>query len=97
MDVCSVAGSPRNTSDLMDSLMASNRRTVSLTNTPSEDSEISESVRMLLFMGFSYLRVMEAHSIFGDNINNMLCYLLETEPNGSGTGENIRRKGKAAE
>jgi OTU domain-containing protein 5 len=41
---------------------------------------------------------MEAHSIFGDNVNNMLCYLLETETNGSHDGENVsRRKGKAAE
>lgn len=40
---------------------------------------------------------MEAYSIFGDNINDMLCYLLETEPHSSGVGENIRRKGKAAE
>lgn len=68
------------------------------TTTQSEDSSVlTENVRMLLFMGFSYLRVMEAHSIFGDNINNMLCYLLETEAHGSGAGENIRRKGKAAE
>lgn len=81
----------------MDSILASNVQPVSLPSAPSEDSEISESVRMLLFMGFSYLRVMEAYSIFGDNINNMLCYLLETEAPGSGTGENIRRKGKAAE
>jgi hypothetical protein len=81
----------------MDSLLASNRQPVSLRSTQSEDSEIPESVRMLLYMGFSYLRVLEAHSIFGDNINNMLCYLLETEAHGSGTGENVRRKGKAAE
>ncbi|KAG0624303.1 hypothetical protein M758_3G238300 [Ceratodon purpureus] len=90
-------GRSRNTSELMDSILASNVQPVSLPSAPSEDSEISESVRMLLFMGFSYLRVMEAYSIFGDNINNMLCYLLETEAPGSGTGENIRRKGKAAE
>jgi hypothetical protein len=47
-------------------------------------------------MGFSYLRVMEAHSIFGDHISNMLCYLMETD--GCSDGESVsRRKGKAAE
>lgn len=40
-------------------------------------------------MGFSYLQVMEAYSIFGDDVDSMVCYLLET---GSS-----RRKGKAAE
>ncbi|CAM6040835.1 unnamed protein product [Sphagnum compactum] len=68
------------------------------TSTGGAEEAISSNVRMLLSMGFSYLQVMEAHSIFGDNVNNMLCYLLETETNGSHDGENVsRRKGKAAE
>ncbi|XP_024514759.1 OTU domain-containing protein 5 [Selaginella moellendorffii] len=55
----------------------------------------SSNVRVLLSMGFSYFRVMEACSIFGDDVNNMLCYLLETE---ALKGESMyRMKGKAAE
>ncbi|KAK4409095.1 OVARIAN TUMOR DOMAIN-containing deubiquitinating enzyme 6 [Sesamum angolense] len=34
--------------------------------------------------------VMEAYSIFGDDVDSMVCYLIETSSNG-------RRKGKAAE
>ncbi|KAG8655088.1 OVARIAN TUMOR DOMAIN-containing deubiquitinating enzyme 6 isoform X2 [Manihot esculenta] len=49
----------------------------------------SSSMQMVLSMGFSYLQVMEAYSIFGDDVDSMVCYLLET---GSS-----RRKGKAAE
>jgi OTU domain-containing protein 5 len=62
----------------------------------AEGGAVSSNVRKLLSMGFSYLRVMEAHSIFGDHISNMLCYLMETD--GCSDGESVsRRKGKAAE
>ncbi|BBN01541.1 OTU domain-containing protein 5 [Marchantia polymorpha subsp. ruderalis] len=75
-------------------------RTLSLaaTSTTATDSGgLTSNVRMLLSMGFSYLQVMEACSIFGDDVNNMLCYLLETEGT-LGDGESIyRMKGKAAE
>lgn len=68
------------------------------TSTGTADNVLPNNVRILLSMGFSYLRVMEALSIFGDNVNNMLCYLLETESHGAGDGENgKRRKGKVAE
>lgn len=63
----------------------------------SESSVLLENVWMLFFMGFSYLWVMEVYSIFGDNINDMLCYLLEIEFYSFGVGENIRRKGKVVE
>eukprot|EP00249_Psilotum_nudum_P023846 c29003_g1_i5 orf=563-2716(+) len=61
------------------------------------DSELTSNMRMLLSMGFSYLRVLEAYSIFGDDVNDMLCYLLEVET-GSPQGDCVyRMKGKAAE
>jgi hypothetical protein len=66
------------------------------TSTGGAEGAVSSNVRKLLSMGFSYLRVMEAHSIFGDHISNMLCYLMETD--GCSDGECVsRRKGKAAE
>lgn len=51
---------------------------------------LSSNMQMLLSMGFSYLQVVEAYSIFGDDLDSMVCYLLETS-NAS------RRKGKATE
>uniref|UniRef100_A0A2P2KG99 OTU domain-containing protein n=1 Tax=Rhizophora mucronata TaxID=61149 RepID=A0A2P2KG99_RHIMU len=56
------------------------------------DSVLSSSMQMVLSMGFSYLQVIEAYSIFGDDVDSMVCYLLETGNSGSG-----RRKGKATE
>lgn len=62
-----------------------------------EDTALSRSIHTVLFMGFSYVRVIEAHSIFGDDVESMVCYLLETGT-GSPGGESIyRMKGKAAE
>ncbi|XP_061376242.1 OVARIAN TUMOR DOMAIN-containing deubiquitinating enzyme 6-like [Gastrolobium bilobum] len=52
------------------------------------DSHLSSSMRMLLSMGFSYLQAVEAYSIFGDDVDSMVCYLLET-------GTSSSRKGKA--
>ncbi|KAL9247322.1 hypothetical protein vseg_020766 [Gypsophila vaccaria] len=54
------------------------------------DTMLSSSMQMVLSMGFSYLQVIEAYSIFGDDVDSMVCYLLETS-----TGS--RRKGKATE
>ncbi|XP_076934557.1 OVARIAN TUMOR DOMAIN-containing deubiquitinating enzyme 6-like [Bidens hawaiensis] len=48
---------------------------------------ISSSMQMVLSMGFSYVQAIEAYSIFGDDVDSMVCYLLEI---------NTRRKGKAA-
>ncbi|KAK6163604.1 hypothetical protein DH2020_000468 [Rehmannia glutinosa] len=56
----------------------------------SPGSVLSGSMQIMLSMGFSYLQVIEAYSIFGDDVDSMVCYLLET----SSTG---RRKGKATE
>ncbi|GJZ94131.1 OTU domain-containing protein 5-B-like protein isoform X1 [Tanacetum coccineum] len=46
------------------------------------------SMQMVLSMGFSYVQSMEAYSIFGDDVDSIVSYLLET---------NSRRKGKATE
>lgn len=54
------------------------------------NSNLSSSMNMLLSMGFSYLQAIEAYSIFGDDVDSMICYLLET-------GSSSRRKGKATE
>lgn len=51
---------------------------------------LQDSVQIVLSMGFSYLQAMEAYNIFGDDVDSMVCYLVET----SSTG---RRKGKATE
>ncbi|KAJ7552659.1 hypothetical protein O6H91_06G063500 [Diphasiastrum complanatum] len=57
-------------------------------------ARLNNNVRMLVSMGFSYIQVMEAVSIFGDDVNDILCYLLEIDS----TSESIyRMKGKAAE
>ncbi|KVI08416.1 Ovarian tumor, otubain [Cynara cardunculus var. scolymus] len=45
-----------------------------------------KSMQMVLSMGFSYMQAIEAYSIFGDDVDSMVCYLLETSS---------RRKGKA--
>ncbi|PON76831.1 OTU domain-containing protein 5/Otubain-like deubiquitinase [Parasponia andersonii] len=55
-----------------------------------QDSVLSSSVQMVLSMGFSYLQVIEAYRIFGDDVDSMVCYLLETS-------SSSRRKGKATE
>lgn len=55
-----------------------------------QPSVLSNSMQMVLSMGFSYLQVIEAYSIFGDDVDSMVCYLLET-------GSSSRRKGKATE
>ncbi|KAM7272829.1 hypothetical protein ACFE04_027493 [Oxalis oulophora] len=55
-----------------------------------QDTSLSSSMQIVLSMGFSYLQAIEAYSIFGDDVDSMVCYLLET---GSGS----RRKGKATE
>lgn len=54
------------------------------------DTVLSSSMQMVLSMGFSYLQVIEAYSIFGDDAESMACYLVET-------GSSSRRKGKATE
>ncbi|KAL8154122.1 hypothetical protein V2J09_011882 [Rumex salicifolius] len=56
----------------------------------ASDSGMNNSIQMILSMGFSYLQAIEAYSIFGDDVDSMVCYLLETSSSG-------RRKGKATE
>ncbi|KAK8697708.1 hypothetical protein V6N13_113847 [Hibiscus sabdariffa] len=55
-----------------------------------QDTVLSSGMQLLLSMGFSYLQAIEAYSIFGDDVDSMVCYLLET-------GSSSRRKGKATE
>ncbi|KAL5763713.1 hypothetical protein ACOSP7_016069 [Xanthoceras sorbifolium] len=55
-----------------------------------KDTVLSSSMQMVLSMGFSYLQVVEAYTIFGDDVDSMVCYLLETS-------SSSRRKGKATE
>ncbi|KAJ8526366.1 hypothetical protein K7X08_028843 [Anisodus acutangulus] len=51
---------------------------------------LSDCIQIMLSMGFSYAQVIEAYSIFGGDVDSMVCYLIETS--------NIsRRKGKATE
>lgn len=52
-------------------------------------SVLSSSMHMVLSMGFSYLQAVEAYSIFGDDVDSMIFYLLES-------GTSSRRKGKKA-
>lgn len=51
---------------------------------------LSNSMQTVLSMGFSYLQMIEAYSLFGEDVDSMVCYLLET-------GSSGRRKGKATE
>ncbi|XP_015158687.1 uncharacterized protein [Solanum tuberosum] len=51
---------------------------------------LSDCIQIMLSMGFSYGRVIEAYSIFGDDVDSMVCYLIETS-------NSSRRKGKATE
>ncbi|RAL45988.1 hypothetical protein DM860_006142 [Cuscuta australis] len=56
------------------------------------DSVLSDSMQIMLTMGFSYPQVIEAYSIFGEDVDSMVCYLIETSSSSS-----RRRKGKATE
>ncbi|CAH8302632.1 unnamed protein product [Eruca vesicaria subsp. sativa] len=62
------------------------------TSAVKEKTVLSSSIEMVLSMGFSYTQAMEAYSIFGDDVDSMVCYVLETS-----CGSNNRRKGKATE
>ncbi|KAL3518568.1 hypothetical protein ACH5RR_021157 [Cinchona calisaya] len=71
------------------------RSTISETKEGGQDSAspecvLSGSMQIVLSMGFSYLQAIEAYSIFGDDVDSMVCYLLETS-------SSSRRKGKATE
>ncbi|KAI3850843.1 hypothetical protein MKW92_015391 [Papaver armeniacum] len=61
------------------------------------DTILSNSMQTVLSMGFSYLQVVEAYSIFGDDADSMVCYLLETGSNNKGSRRISRHKGKATE
>ncbi|MBA0650595.1 hypothetical protein Goklo_017994 [Gossypium klotzschianum] len=55
-----------------------------------QNSVLSSGMQLLLSMGFSYLQANEAYSIFGDDVDSMVCYLIET-------GSSSRSKGKATD
>ncbi|XP_068662416.1 OVARIAN TUMOR DOMAIN-containing deubiquitinating enzyme 6-like [Aristolochia californica] len=61
------------------------------------DTVLSCSMQMVLSMGFSYLQVIEAYSIFGDDVDSMVCYLLEMGGETASRGYFNSRKGKATE
>ncbi|XP_022729511.1 OTU domain-containing protein 5-B-like isoform X2 [Durio zibethinus] len=50
------------------------------------DTVLSSGMQILLSMGFSYLQAIEAYNIFGDDVDSMVCYLVETK-------SSSRRKG----
>lgn len=56
---------------------------------------VTTNVRLLLNMGFDYMRVLEAASLFDDDFENILCFLLDPGAAGGGL-EGGRHKGKAA-
>ncbi|XP_042432292.1 OVARIAN TUMOR DOMAIN-containing deubiquitinating enzyme 6-like [Zingiber officinale] len=59
---------------------------------------LTSSMQMVLSMGFGYMQAMEAYSIFGDDVDSMVCYLVEMGNNGASAGERRNGyKGKAAE
>ncbi|KAM0940394.1 putative ubiquitinyl hydrolase 1 [Dioscorea sansibarensis] len=60
------------------------------------DTVLSGSMQTLLAMGFGYLQVIEAYTIFGDDVDSMICYLLEMESSRAPSGSS-QHKGKAAE
>ncbi|XP_052886974.1 OVARIAN TUMOR DOMAIN-containing deubiquitinating enzyme 6-like [Gossypium arboreum] len=55
----------------------------------SKEQVLNSGMELVLSMGFSYLAI-EAYSILGDDVESMVCYLLET-------GSSSRREGKATE
>ena len=60
------------------------------------ETVLSGSMQTLLAMGFGYLQVIEAYTIFGDDVDSMICYLLEMESSRAPSGSS-QHKGKAAE
>ncbi|MBA0548529.1 hypothetical protein Golob_019623 [Gossypium lobatum] len=56
----------------------------------SKEQVLSGWMELVLSMEFSYLQAIEAYSILGDDVESMVCYLLET-------GSSSRREGKATE
>ncbi|KAJ6796776.1 OTU domain-containing protein 5 isoform X2 [Iris pallida] len=61
------------------------------------ESVLSSSMQMVLSMGFSYLQVIEAYSIFGDDVDSMVCYLLEMGGSSASLPGSNRLKGKATD
>ncbi|GAA0147915.1 cysteine protease [Lithospermum erythrorhizon] len=55
-----------------------------------KDSVLCNSMQIVLSMGFTYMQAVEAYSLFGDDVDSMVCYLLETS-------SSSRRKGKATQ
>lgn len=60
------------------------------------NSVLSDSMQIVLAMGFSYLQAIEAYSIFGDDVDSMVCYLVEMGGVGGSPGRS-RQKGKIPE
>lgn len=58
---------------------------------------LSSSMRIVLSMGFTYMQALEACSIFGDDVDSMICYLVEMGGSSASPGGSNQHKGKAAE
>ncbi|XP_042439498.1 OVARIAN TUMOR DOMAIN-containing deubiquitinating enzyme 6-like [Zingiber officinale] len=59
---------------------------------------LTSSMQAVLSMGFGYMQAREAYSIFGDDVDSMICYLLEMGNSGTSLAEGKNgHKGKAAE
>lgn len=95
----SAAGTSYSQGDVLDRPQSDRQGScaASLCSPSPANSGLTSNMRMLLSMGFSYFRVIEACSIFGDDINDMICYLLEAETGDPMEESLYRMKGKAAE
>lgn len=58
---------------------------------------LTSSMQIVLSMGFTYMQALEACSIFGDDVDSMICYLVEMGGSSASPGGSNQHKGKAAE
>jgi OTU domain-containing protein 5 len=63
----------------------------------SEYTMLTSNMNFLLAMGFSYIQVKEACNISSENVNSMICYLVEIGGMRISAGRSNRRKGMAVE
>ncbi|KAH7290121.1 hypothetical protein KP509_30G032800 [Ceratopteris richardii] len=91
------AGTSTSQSDPSNNRLKSGCYEQNVGSSPVTNVTLTANMRNLLSMGFNYFRVVEACNIFGDDINDILCYLLEAETGGLFEDSIHRLKGKAAE
>ncbi|XP_072980188.1 OVARIAN TUMOR DOMAIN-containing deubiquitinating enzyme 6 [Typha angustifolia] len=61
------------------------------------DLVLTSSIQIVLSMGFTYIQAIEAYSIFGDDVDSMICYLVEMGGTSGSLRGSSRHKGKATE